>query len=82
MNPHSIVLPECQGTLSSVAKWMSVPLRTKWFWVRITLLSLEKVFLERRKFHLRIHCKYLSNTYLIESNRLNEQCTIEDSGSG
>ena len=32
VNPHSIV--------ASLAKWLSVRLRTKWFWVRVQLQSL------------------------------------------
>ena len=31
-------------TLTSLAKWLSVRLRTKWFWVRVLLQSLEKNF--------------------------------------
>ena len=29
--------------MASLAKWFSVRLRTKWLWVRITLLSLKQV---------------------------------------
>ena len=29
----------------SLAKWLSVRLRTKWLWVRISLLSLKKTLL-------------------------------------
>ena len=52
-------LPECQGTpcskqapylkfkwslRASLAKWLSVRLRSKWLWVRIPLLSLSQRF--------------------------------------
>ena len=30
--------------LASLAKWLSVRLRTKWFWVRISLLSVKAIF--------------------------------------
>ena len=28
---------------ASLAKWLGVPLRTKWFWVRVPLQSLNKL---------------------------------------
>ena len=50
VNPH-YSLPECQGTpcskqapylkFYSLAKWLSICLRTKWLWVRISLLLLK-----------------------------------------
>ena len=30
-----------QGAVASLAKWLSIRLRTKWLWVRIPLLSLK-----------------------------------------
>ena len=35
--------------LASLAKWLSVRLRTKWLWVRVLLQSLENVCLENSK---------------------------------
>ena len=35
---HNLYLPECQGTsYTSLAKWLSVRLRTKWLWVQVLL---------------------------------------------
>ena len=39
---HNLYLPECQGTsCTSLAKWLSVRLRTKWLWVQVPLESLD-----------------------------------------
>ena len=36
--------------MASLAKWLSVRLRTKWFWVRVQLQSLHRFFSFARKF--------------------------------
>ena len=35
LNEHSTIWPN----LANLAKWLSVPLRTKWFWARVQLQS-------------------------------------------
>ena len=39
--PYRQVLTTHLNNLASLAKWLSVRLRTKWFWVRISLLLLK-----------------------------------------
>ena len=43
-NKHSTIQPYCTqpcGHMASLAKWLRLPLQTKWLWVRILLLSLK-----------------------------------------
>ena len=55
---HTLQLPECQGTPYSKQaqnlkfewlQWLSVRLRTKWLWVRVSLESLKKILLNPKK---------------------------------
>ena len=36
-----------KGLKASLAKWLSVRLRTKWFWVRVQLESLQKGLIDK-----------------------------------
>ena len=45
--PYLLIPPP--SSQSSFAKWVSVRLRNKWFWVRIPLLALNKVGLKEFK---------------------------------
>ena len=71
--------------MASLAKWLSVCLRTKWFWVRVQLQSLDvdtlkedqKEFIKNNKLILKTKQRHKSERH----NLFTEEFNKTDSGS-